>query len=207
VLVPAIGPPAPTAEPEPTASVAEMGDGPTPTATTEPTAAPTARVTVSPRPLDSPLNSPVPTPAAIRKATPILEPTSALISPLPTPTPAVPTPTPGPVAPNKRLVLNAIATGIDESGLPLSAGTEFTRGVKTIYVFFDYRDVPPSALLRQSWFRNGGSVNFRSERFGLTGNGLSYVSWSPRNGFRTGLYEVRLALGGVPQFVANFEVK
>jgi hypothetical protein len=103
--------------------------------------------------------------------------------------------------------LNAIASGIDGSGLPVGAGTQFTSGVASIYVFFSFRDVPPSALLRHSWFRDGGSVYFRSEPFGTTGAGMSYVEWAPRGGMRPGLYEVRLALGGVPQFVANFEVR
>jgi hypothetical protein len=161
-----------------------------------------------PAPTSLPLNSPVqPTPTV--KATPIPEPTSSLVSssaapsqesPLPTPTPAI-------VAPNKRLVLNTIASGVDANGAPVDAGTTFTRGVKSVYVFFDFRDVPPSALLRHTWFRNGGSVYFRSVRFKKNGAGTDYVFWSPPNGFRAGLYEVRLVLGGVPQFVANFEVK
>jgi hypothetical protein len=111
------------------------------------------------------------------------------------------------VAPNKRLVLSAIASSLDDNGAPIDAGTTFTRGVESIYIFFEYRDVPPSALLRHTWFRDGGSVYFRSERLGDTSNGAGHVMWSPSGGFRAGLYEVRLQLGGVPQFVANFEVK
>jgi hypothetical protein len=218
-LIPAAAPPAleatppvaaaarisldPSATPEPTA-MDEPADSPLSSPLPTPTSP--AKATPIPEPTSA-LISPLPTPASTAKATPILEPTSALISPLPAPTIAEPTPLPGPVAPNRRLVLNAIASGIDDNGLPLGAGTEFTPGVRSIYIFFDFRDVPPSALLRQAWFRDGGSVNFRSERFGLTGDGVTYVVWSPRNGFRAGLYEVRLALGGVQQFVANFEVK
>ncbi len=104
-------------------------------------------------------------------------------------------------------MLNAIASGIDANGAPTDVGTTFARGVETIYIFFDFHDVPPSALLRHTWFRDGGSVFFRSKRLTKNGRGTDYVSWSPPGGFQPGLYEVRIALGGVPQFVANFEVK
>jgi hypothetical protein len=117
------------------------------------------------------------------------------------------TPTAAIVAPNKRLTLNVISNGVNSEGAPTGAGTAFTRGVPAVYVFFDYRAVPPSALLRHTWFRNGGSVHFGSEQFRNAGNGATYVYYAPQGGLRSGLYEVRLQLGGVPQFVANFEVK
>jgi len=50
-------------------------------------------------------------------------------------------------------------------------------------------------------------VYFFSRRFpGTSPSGTSYVVWSPAGGFRVGLYEVRVQVGGVQQFVANFEV-
>lgn len=104
-------------------------------------------------------------------------------------------------------MLNTIASGVDENGAPIGAGTTFTRGVPSVYIFFDYQDAPPSALLRHTWFRNGGSVYFRSERLKESGSGTGHVVFAPQGGLRAGLYEVRLQLGGVPQFVANFEVK
>ncbi len=147
------------------------------------------------------------TPRPTPPATPIPEPTSALISAPALPADALTLPSAAQVASDKRLTLNAIASSVDASGAPIGVGTTFTRGVETIYIFFDFRDVPPSALLRHSWFRNGGSVFFRSSRLGKNGQGTAYVSWSPPGGFPSGLYEVRVALGGVPQFVANFEVR
>ncbi|BCX05673.1 MAG: hypothetical protein KatS3mg053_3611 [Candidatus Roseilinea sp.] len=151
--------------------------------------------------------TPSPTPQPTPQATPIPEPTSALTSPLATPANASTTTGEVQPPPDRRLVLNAIASGIDANGAPIGAGTTFTRGIETIYIFFDFRDVPPSALLRHSWFRDGGSVFFRSKRLTKNGQGTDYVSWSPPGGFQPGLYEVRIALGGVPQFVANFEVR
>lgn len=154
--------------------------------------------------------SPLPTPALVPtmppRATLIPEPTSSLVSPLPSPALA-PSDTPAVVEPNKRLVLNAIASGIDEHGQPAGVGTRFQAGTPTIYIFFDYRDVPPNALLRHTWFRDGGSVYYSSQSLNQNGAGLAAIQWSPRGGFTKGLYEVRLQLGGVPQFVANFEVK
>ena len=39
------------------------------------------------------------------------------------------------------------------------------------------------------------------------GSGVASISWTPDGGFEPGLYEVRVLLGNVPQFVANFEVR
>ena len=163
------------------------------------TPAPTATIVM-------PTSTPAPAPTLTPRATLIPEPTSSLVSPLPSPT-IEPSVTPAVVDPNKRLVLNAISSGVDENGQPAGAGTSFQAGTPTIYVFFNYRDVPPNALLRHAWFLNGGSAYFNSQRFNQNGAGLASVQWSPRGGFKPGLYEVRLQLGGVPQFVANFEVK
>jgi hypothetical protein len=200
--------------PPPDATGAEAGVAvasptpPTPSSDVAPTATPTpGSATPTPQVLASPTATAQPAPTL--KATPIPEPTSSLISPLPT---LEPTTLPAPagaaqVPPDKRLVLNAIASGVDANGAPMGMSTTFDRGVETIYVFFDFQDVPPSALLRHSWFRDGGSVFFRSKRLAQNGRGTDYVSWSPPGGFQPGLYEVRISLGGVLQFVANFEVR
>ncbi|MCL6512179.1 MAG: hypothetical protein K6U78_16025 [Anaerolineae bacterium] len=208
--------------PPPDATGAEAGVAvasptlPTPSSDVAPTAiptpgsaTPTPQVTASPAATAIVQPAPAAQPAPTLKATPIPEPTSSLISPLPT---LEPTTLPAPagaaqVPPNKRLVLNAIASGVDANGAPMGMSTTFDRGVETIYVFFDFQDVPPSALLRHSWFRDGGSVFFRSKRLAQNGRGTDYVSWSPPGGFQPGLYEVRISLGGVLQFVANFEVR
>jgi hypothetical protein len=156
--------------------------------------------------ITSPIATPALVPTVSSRPTLIPEPTSALDSPLATPT-VEPSATPAVVEPNKRLVLRVIASGIDENRQPVGDGTTFQAGTPTLYVFFDYRDVPPDALLRHTWFRDGGSVYYSSQRFNQNGAGLAAIEWSPSGGFKPGLYEVRIQLGGVPQFVANFEVR
>lgn len=193
-------PPAGAARAEAGAAVASLAP-----ATAMPGVTPIVATTTEDTPAIQPSTSPMPQPTS--QATPIPEPTSALISPVATPANGSTAPGEAQIPPDKRLVLNAIAIGVDATGAPIGAGTTFTRGVETIYIFFDFRDVPPSALLRHSWFRDGGSVFFRSKRLAKNGQGTDYVSWSPPGGFQPGLYEVRIALGGVPQFVANFEVR
>lgn len=191
---------------------------PTPSPLPASVAAATAAISPTAGPLGSPL---VETPTV--EATPIPEPTSSLVVLSPVPdasTPATATTTATltatlqsplalatPVPPNRRLVLRAIAGGVGAGDEPLETGTTFPAGQATIYIFFDFHDVPPSALLRHTWFRDGGSVFFRSQRLTRNGSGTDYVSWSPAGGFRPGLYEVRIMLGGVLQFVANFEVR
>jgi len=183
------------------------------TDTPAPAVMPVATFTESPTDIPAPTativlptDTPMPVPTVPPRATLIPEPTSSLVSPLPSPT-IEPSVTPAVVDPNKHLVLSAISSGVDENGQPVGAGTSFQAGTPTIYVFFDYRDVPPNALLRHTWFLNGGSAYFSSQRFNQNGAGLAAIQWSPRGGFKPGLYEVRVQLGGVPQFVANFEVK
>ena len=143
---------------------------------------------------------------------PTTAPTAAPITPAPTVTPRVSmtrmmTSTKLPAANGKYLSLLAISNAIDASGQPISATAEFTKGVPTIYVFFDYNDAPQGALMRQTWFLNGGSVHFDSTSWSRVGSGTAHISWSPTQGFEVGLYEVRVLLGDNRQFSANFEVR
>lgn len=143
---------------------------------------------------------------------PTTTPTAAPNTPVPSPTPHVSitrmmTSTKPPATSGKYLSLLAISNAIDVSGQPISATAEFTRGVPTIYVFFDYNDAPQGALMRQTWFLNGGSVHFDSTSWSRVGSGTAHISWSPTQGFDVGLYEVRVLLGDSRQFSANFEVR
>ena len=115
--------------------------------------------------------------------------------------------TPAQAAPDERLALLAIASGIGADGAPVGVTTSFSTEAKSIYIFFTYQDVPPSALLRHAWFKNGGSVFFGSKRLPARGRGQDHIFWSPSERLQPGLYEVRVSLGGVLQFVANFEVR
>jgi hypothetical protein len=198
--------PPPASTPTAVAAAIAAAASPGSTPTKQQTQTSTPLPSPSPSPIESPLQ-----PASAVKATLIPEPTSSLISPLVSPAQAAAAATataaPAIVAPNRRLVLNTIASEVDANGAPIGVGTTFTRGVPSVYIFFDYQDAPPSALLRHTWFRNGGSVYFRSERLQESGSGTGHVVYAPDGGLRAGLYEVRLQLGGVLQFVANFEVK
>ena len=146
---------------------------------------------------------------------PTTTPTAAPNTPTPTaltPTPRVSltrmlTSTQAPMSNGKYLSLRAISSAIDAGGQPLSATVEFSKGVSTIYVFFDYHEAPQGALMRQTWFLNGGSVHFDSSSWTRVGDGMTHISWSPAGGFEMGLYEVRVLLGDMRQFSANFEVR
>jgi hypothetical protein len=126
------------------------------------------------------------------------------------PTPAraiIATPTITPALTQRHMTLRAISSAIDASGAPISATTEFSKGVRAIYVVFDYRDVPTDLLMRHTWFRNGGSVYFDSASWTQSGTGSAHVAWTPPGGFEPGLYEVRVLLGNIKQFSANFMVR
>jgi hypothetical protein len=139
---------------------------------------------------------------------PTVTPTVVPVTPTPAPSPT-PYPTPvvtAPVAVDRLLTLRAISNAVGAGGQPISSTAEFTKGVATVYVFFDYREVPHGALLRQTWLHNGNSLHADTATFTLSGSGATSVSWSPVDGFQQGLYEVRIFLGGIKQFSANFMV-
>jgi hypothetical protein len=161
--------------------------------TAQPTAAPT--VTTAPTSTRQPAT-------ALASATPVVTATVLSVETLPTLAPATPL-QPG----AQRLSLRAVASGIDANGLPDSEGTRFPARTQEVYIFFDFQNVPPSALVRHTWFHNSGSVYFRSDALNRNGSGVAALSWAPDGGFEPGLYEVRVLLGNVPQFVANFEIR
>jgi hypothetical protein len=115
--------------------------------------------------------------------------------------------TPTPNTGTQRLTLRAIGTGVDASGNPAGDGTRFPARTRAIFDFFEYNNVPPSALVKHTWFYNGASAFFRQDVLNRNGVGMASVAWSPEGGFEPGLYEVRVLLGNVPQFVANFEIR
>jgi hypothetical protein len=67
--------------------------------------------------------------------------------------------------------------------------------------------VPNNTLLRHTWYRNGNSVHFDSLTWTREGSGNAYVVWLPEGEIEDGLYEVRVMLGTVRQFSANFMVR
>jgi hypothetical protein len=162
--------------------------------TNQPTS--TVVAAIQPTSTDLSTTTPKPTPISTSTITPITE--TQIPQPLSTPT--LPSTT-------RRLTFKAIGSGVDSSGNPIGGNTTFSKTTKAIFVFFEYRDVPPSAVIRHTWFRNGGSVHYGSAQISRNGSGTASVVWQPPNGFQTGLYEVRFVLGGAPQFTANFEVK
>jgi hypothetical protein len=108
---------------------------------------------------------------------------------------------------SQALALRAIGTGWGKAGELQGVATEFTTGTKTITVFFNFQNVPKGSLLRHTWLRDGKTLSFSSATFSKPGKGTEAISWSPRDGFAPGLYEVRVALGSAQQFVANFLVR
>jgi hypothetical protein len=162
-------------------------------------ATPTDTVELQPsEQLPSPEPSPSPPEAtAVNTDTPVVSETE-------TPTPAPPpTSTPS----DKHFVFRAIASGIDASGLPVNPSLQFEAGTPSIYIFFDFQNVPEGRRLRHNWFRDGGSVYFESMPWERSGSGNAAIDWSPPKGFDAGVYEVRVFLDDQLQFVANFEVK
>lgn len=111
------------------------------------------------------------------------------------------------LASDKPLALRSVSSNSSGAGQPISNTAEFVNGTATVYVLFDYHDIPRGTVLRHTWLRNGTSVSFSSAPFSKPGQGTDNVSWTPKGGFTPGVYEVRVALANTLQFTANFLVK
>ncbi len=110
------------------------------------------------------------------------------------------------LASDKPLTLRAVSSSPTGNGQS-SSTTEFGNGIPTVYVIFDYRNIPRGTILGQVWLRNGASVSASTAKFAKPGAGTDMISWTPKGGFTPGLYEVRIMLANTPQFTANFLVK
>ncbi len=151
------------------------------------------------------------TPLAVATETPPASAATAVVtSPTAAPTNSVATAQPvviTVIASGKPLTLRAVSSEIDGSSAPINPSTQFVSGTQTIYVVFDFQDIPRGTVLRHTWLRNGVSVSFSSAPFNKSGLGTDSISWTPKGGFDPGLYEVRVALANTLQFTANFLVK
>ncbi|MCS7324028.1 MAG: hypothetical protein RMJ86_03065 [Anaerolineae bacterium] len=182
----------------------------TPTAMTLAGSLATARGAQAPTPQPVPTLTPSPMPMPtlqLATSAPLLTPTSAPEVEL---VPLSATPTSTPISdlplPERRLQLVGLAEALDERGLPLNPSTRFISGTRSIFIVFEYRNVPPNALLRHTWFHNGNSVHFDSTQLPLAATGIGHITWAPEGGFAPGTYEVHVVIGNVLQFIANFEV-
>ena len=136
-----------------------------------------------------------------------IEPITATPLPVATSLPTTTNQQPLVMSSNKPLNLRAVSSQIGAESQPINNSTQFTNGISTIYVIFDFHDIPRGTVLRHTWLRNGVSVSFSSAPFNRLGLGTDNVSWTPKGGFIPGLYEVRVALANTPQFTANFLVR
>lgn len=179
-------PTATTPPTEPAATPTDSPPAPTEALPTSTVAPPTAAASPSPEPAILPTET-----SALRTDAPIVKETE----------------TPPVASGSRYFTLRAIAGGIDLSGLPVNPSLQFEAGAPSIYIFFDFQNVPEGRRLRHNWFRDGGSVYFESMPWERPGSGNAAINWSPPKGFPPGIYEVRVFLDDQLQFVANFEVK
>ncbi len=84
------------------------------------------------------------------------------------------------------MTLRAIGAEVGASGLPVSPTAEFTPGVRSVYVVYDYQNIPAGALIRHNWFRNGGSVHFASFPWDRPVDGTTHLVWVQRKPFQPG---------------------
>lgn len=59
------------------------------------------------------------------------------------------------IASGKPLTLRAVSSALDGNNTPINPSTQFVSGTHTIYVVFDYQDIPRGTVLRHTWLRNG----------------------------------------------------
>jgi hypothetical protein len=188
--------PAPTALPTATAVPPSATPVP-PTATAAPTLAPTA--TAQP-----PTRTPDPTLAALPTAPPASPTAAPTLTPAPT---ATIVPSGKPTAAPRAIALSTIASAYDAQEQPVGSATEFASGLKNIFVFFNFQNLATDTPIQHVWLRDSTQLSIERTIWKRAGSGLGFLTLSQPDGFKPGLYQVRVLLESEPAFVANFVVK
>ena len=167
-----------------------------------------AAAQASVEPLSSaPLPSLAPTETPPPTSTPTLAP-----SPTPSPLPATATPMPAPGAPLviqgspfHRLIL---ARAVKDNR-PVEPGDRFPAGIRTIYLFFAYRNMAPGTAWSHVWLWDNRELGRTDEKwpddYGATGT--AYRFFNVQKGYQPGAYQVRLLVNNQVVASASFVVE
>jgi len=190
-------------QPSPAPSVSvELNVTPTLTPTRIPTLTPAPTETASP----SPTRRATATPPFIPTFTPEVLPPEPAMSPLPSAIPA---------RPDARIAVMALAVERDEDDRPVDPGVQFKPGLHSVYAFFEYGEMETGYATTFAWYAESGEYIDSCLETWVWGvpadrqwgeRGAAYLECSPRGGWQTGLYELRVFVDTQLQSVARFEI-
>lgn len=175
--------------------------------TLEPTATPTLTPTVTPSPTAT--ETPTPTLTQTPSATPTLT-----LTPSETPSPTATFETAlnlaqpeGARPPGDRALVSILSADIEVSNnaTPLTSRTEFSAGVRRIYLFISYRAMEDGVAWSRVLYRDGALFQGSTLLWSLGAEGASYFFFGYDEGYPPGEYRAALLLGD--RVVSEFEFR
>lgn len=166
---------------------------PSPTATpsSTPTPRPTSTPTVTPTP------RPTATPPFIPTSTPEVPLPASLLTPLPSAVPA---------GSDARLAIITLAAGVDGTGQPVDTGVQFPAGDHYVYLFFSYRGMSEGVAWTFAVYRERELLDSFTQLWPWGPEGRTYIYYKPPEGYRPGVYEMRLFIEDRLQGIAQFTI-
>lgn len=127
-----------------------------------------------------------------------------------TPTPAPPpTRAPSVVAEGSPFTNLTFAVGITEDSQPQGEKREFEQGTPIVYMFFDYKNIPPGTEWGHVWLWDKTEMSRYEDVWPSTWGpvGRAWVYYSPTDGYQLGPYEVQLLVDGTTVATGTFVVR
>ncbi len=182
-----------------------------PTQTPLPSSTPIVPTTVSINPTlallpTTPPMTPLPTATDVIASVATRTASTVVASATPRPT-ATLVPSGKPTAAVRAIKLESIASAFDFQDRPVGIATEFAAGAKSLFVFFGYQNLASDTPIQHIWFRDSTQLAVQRTIWSKAGSGTGYLTLLQPEGYKPGLYQVRVLLETEPAFVANFVVK
>ena len=162
--------------------------------------------------IEPPSSAPPPGPAPSETPPPATS--TPTPSPSPTPSPPAPTTTPIP-SPGAPVVIQGspfhhlILARAVKNNQPVDPGDRFPAGIRTIYLFFDYRNMAPGTAWSHVWLWDNRELGRTEEKwpadYGATGT--AYRFFNVQNGYQPGAYQVQLLVNNQVVASASFVVQ
>lgn len=166
-----------------------------------------AQASVEPLP-----SAPSPGPAPVETLPPATDTPTPSPSPTPSPVPPTPTPMPSPGAPvvtQGSPFHHLILARAVKNNQPVDPGDRFPAGIRTIYLFFDYRNMAPGTAWTHVWLWDNRELGRTDEKwpddYGATGT--AYRFFNVQNGYQPGAYQVQLLVNDQVVASASFVVE
>jgi hypothetical protein len=161
------------------------------TVTVTPSLRPTRAPTITPT------RRPTATPPLIPTLTPSVPPPDTALTPLPSAVPA---------GEDARIIVITLAGDRDASGEPIDPGIEFPPGDHRVYLFISYEGMANGVAWTLAIYREGELLDETTQLWEWGEQGRTYLYYKPLEGYKPGVYEMRVFVEARLQGIAQFMV-